>query len=200
MQIDPDNWRPLSVEEVAALMEPLAVPWWIAGGWAIDLFLGHKTREHADLDLLILRRNQLTVRAHLSDWQLFKTNQPGLARWLNGEFLERPVNSVWARRGDAAPWSFELMLMDTEKERWVYRRLESIGGPISEMGFATAEGTPYLRPEIQLLYKSSSCKDKDLADLKQAAPLLSPESTQWLSNAIRLQHGPSHAWLDYLSQ
>ena len=40
----------------AAAIAP--APWFIAGGWAIDLFLGRKTREHADVDFALSRLDQ----------------------------------------------------------------------------------------------------------------------------------------------
>jgi hypothetical protein len=30
-------------------------PWGVGGGWAIDLFIGRKTRPHANVDIAILR-------------------------------------------------------------------------------------------------------------------------------------------------
>ena len=44
-------WQPWSVHEVALLFSSVTVPWWIAGGWALDLFLGIQTREHEDIDV-----------------------------------------------------------------------------------------------------------------------------------------------------
>jgi hypothetical protein len=46
------------------------VPWCIGGGWAIDLWLGRVTRRHADVDVVILRRDQHTVRRTMGeDWR-----------------------------------------------------------------------------------------------------------------------------------
>ena len=47
------HWQPLSVQETVDLLYSLPVPWWIAGGWAIDLYLGRQTRPHEDIDVLI---------------------------------------------------------------------------------------------------------------------------------------------------
>jgi hypothetical protein len=55
-------WEPWNPKQVATLFAPLSAPWWIAGGWAIDLFLGKQTREHEDVDVLFLRRDQDAVR------------------------------------------------------------------------------------------------------------------------------------------
>ena len=37
-------------------------PWWVAGGWALDLFLGRKTRPHADLEFSILAADRAPAR------------------------------------------------------------------------------------------------------------------------------------------
>ena len=39
-------WQPWQPEEVARFFSTLTVPWWIAGGWALDLFLGAQTGYH----------------------------------------------------------------------------------------------------------------------------------------------------------
>ena len=64
------RWQPRTPREVATFFAALDVPWWIAGGWAIDLFVGRQTREHEDIDILILRRDQHAVRALLESWDV----------------------------------------------------------------------------------------------------------------------------------
>src|SRR4029078_7200191 len=44
--------------------------WWIPGGWALDLWLGRTTRDHADLDIATLRRSQRMFWDRLADWDL----------------------------------------------------------------------------------------------------------------------------------
>src|SRR5260370_34929395 len=63
-------WQPWSVHEVAMLFSSVTVPWWIAGGWALDLFLGIQTREHEDIDVQILRRDQHPIRGLLQTWDM----------------------------------------------------------------------------------------------------------------------------------
>ncbi|AKT51650.1 nucleotidyltransferase domain-containing protein [Arsenicicoccus sp. oral taxon 190] len=56
------RWEPLSPQDAAQWMAPADCFWAIAGGWALDLHLGEQTREHADLDILVLRRDQWVVQ------------------------------------------------------------------------------------------------------------------------------------------
>ena len=46
MTINDNNhiWQALSVNEVVGLLSGLKIPWWIAGGYAIELFVGKKIR------------------------------------------------------------------------------------------------------------------------------------------------------------
>ena len=39
-----DDWAPWTPKEVAERLKDVTVPWYVAGGWAIDLFLGRQTR------------------------------------------------------------------------------------------------------------------------------------------------------------
>jgi hypothetical protein len=196
--LDDKWWDPMSVDDAAALMRDVGIPWWVAGGWALDLFLGCPTRSHEDMDIEILRRDQLAAQSALRSWDLYKTNQPGLAPWPPGEFLHPPVNSIWARQRDG-PWRFHFVLMETDGDAWVYRRLPSIRGPISTLGLLTADGIPYLRPEIQLLYKGRrEYREKDLTDLLRVLPHLPAPAVSWLAASIRAQFPNGHGWLDPL--
>lgn len=42
--------------DVLAVLDALddaEVRWWVAGGWGVDALVGHQTRDHRDLDLLV---------------------------------------------------------------------------------------------------------------------------------------------------
>jgi len=202
MTLDPYNWSPLTVDEVARVFQDIPTLWWVAGGAALDLFLGHTTRHHEDIDVLILRRDQLLAQKHLPDWNLFRTEAPTpphLAPWSQGVFLEPPVNSVWIRSEDDGPWRFEIMFMETEGDEWVYRRLRSIRGRIADLGMQTDSGIPYLRPEVQLLYKSGTGRHKDSDDLKRVLPRLKREQARWLLRCLQLQYPHGHTWMEEVS-
>jgi|GEM_PF-2686614 len=42
------DWDPLSIEQVRELMATADMPWWIGGGWALDLYIGRQTRQHEE--------------------------------------------------------------------------------------------------------------------------------------------------------
>jgi len=61
--VDTTFWQPLTVQQTVELMTGLDVAWWIAGGWAIDLFLNRSIRNHNDTDVLFFARIRPTSLA-----------------------------------------------------------------------------------------------------------------------------------------
>lgn len=199
------KWRPWSPHEVATFFAALHVPWWIAGGWAIDLFLGRQTREHEDIDVQILRHDQDAVRARFGAWDMQAAlPQPRdeawpFRPWRPGEILDLSIHDIWRRPATTEPWALQLMIADTRDEWWLFRRMPSIMRPSVAIGSDTANGIPYLAPEIQLLYKAKGLRPMDEADFTQALPMLRQEQRQWLRNALATAH-PQHPWLKRLSE
>ena len=145
---DLGRWDPMPTRQVADLLGRLRAPWWIAGGWALDLFVGRPTRGHGDTDVEVLRRDQLEVRRHLEGWDLHSAAQGVLRPWEPGERLGEGVNSVWCRRSPGEAWALQIMLADARGDEWVYRRAPTITRPLAEVGATTPDGIPYLAPEI----------------------------------------------------
>lgn len=198
MRTDYDHWEPIGIPEVVEIFAEIPVHWYIAGGWALDLHLGEQTREHGDIDILILREEQAVVYAALAgEWTLYKADQGTLSLWEEGEYLHS-VGDVWASKGPEAPFAFQIMLADTEQDNWVYRREPTIRRPLRDIVLNTDEGIPYLKPEIQLLYKggSKNIREKDERDFRAIAPFLDRQAAAWLAQALRTQFPEGHPWAD----
>jgi hypothetical protein len=196
-------WEPAPPDEVAGQLAGLATPWWIAGGRAIELAVGRALREHSDTDVMVLRRDQLTVQDHLAGWwDLWAADPPGTLRpWRRGEELPEGVHDVWCREGPEGPkgpWRFQLMIDESDGEHWVSRRHPGVRRVLSELGRTTPGGIPFLAPEIQLFYKSKSRRPRDELDFEAALPLLDPLARRWLDEAIALLD-PAHPWRARLS-
>jgi lincosamide nucleotidyltransferase A/C/D/E len=41
------------VRDVADALDQAGVRWWLAGGWGVDALVGHQTRQHGDLDVVV---------------------------------------------------------------------------------------------------------------------------------------------------
>jgi hypothetical protein len=197
------RWRPWSPDKTATFFAALHVPWWIAGGWAIDLFLERRTREHEDIDVLILRRDHQAVRTLLGTWDVQAAlpqprNEAWPFRpWHVDETLDETIHDIWCRPDATQPWTVQLMIADTHGDQWLFRRLPAISRPVATIGGTTPAGIPYLAPEIQLLYKAKGLRPKDEADFLHTVPALRRERRNWLRDALTQVH-PHHPWLDQL--
>ena len=163
------RWSPLQPPVMAALLADVNTPWWVAGGWALDLFLGFQTRSHDDLDVGILRRDVAAVIANLPGWELFEAKSQALYRLEDCESPRPAVNSLWCRPSNATSWSFELMLDEADGDTWVFRRLPTIRRSLAEGIRRTPDGIPYLAPEIQLLYKARHPRGKRIREISSAS-------------------------------
>jgi hypothetical protein len=72
--------------------------------------------------------------------------------------------------------------------------------PLAEIGLVTADGIPYLRPEIQLLFKGGSTlrRERDTQDLLAVLPHVSAETRDRLRDALEAKFGARHPWMRYL--
>jgi hypothetical protein len=196
--LDLTNWDPLMPHEVERLLDACPAPWWIAGGFAIDAFVGRFDRRvHGDVDVGLLARDQELVRAELEGWELYCADPPGTLRaWHAGEHLDEPIHDVWARPSRLEPWKLALVLNPSDGDEWVYRRDARITRHLSEITWER-DGTRYLAPEVQLLFKSKGMRPQDRHDFDDAAPLLGPDQRAWLKTSLGLVD-PKHPWLGRL--
>ena len=119
MIADPASaWQPLSLRDIATLFSEFPGRWCIAGGWAIDLFLGHQTREHADVDVLVFRDDLQHLQSFLADWELFGASAGALTVWEVDSVLSSAMHNVWCRR-NGGPWEFQLMVIESTPTAWI---------------------------------------------------------------------------------
>jgi hypothetical protein len=189
------------VAEVGALFSDAEFPWWIAGGYAIEFAVGHSFRPHADIDVLLLRKDQLLAQEILQGWDCWAADPPGTLRpWKQGEVLAPHVSDVWCREDPEAPWRLQLMLDDGDESHWRSRRNRLVTRLIDEVGSRSAEGLPFLAPEIQLFYKAKAPRPKDWLDFTKVLPRLFNAQMGWLRDAILIGYGEDNSWLTDLRQ
>jgi len=196
MAADLGDWTPLTVEETQRLMAPLGAAWWIAGGWAIDLFLGRVTREHADMDVAILRRDQPALAELLKGWDVHLAEGGVLTPWKAGDWLEGGArHQFWVRPTPTSPWALEVLLEEDDAGRWVYRRDPAVSLPLERFGCVSGDGAPYVAPEVALLYKSNRLdEERNRADFEAAASAMDDGRRAWLKAALRLTD-PKNLWI-----
>lgn len=193
-----DAWAP---EQVAARLEGVQAPWYVAGGWAIELFLGEQRREHEDLEIAVPRDEFGRFAERLEGFELFipdgDLTDPGLV-W---PFARAPAaldrhQQTWVREPATGRWRLDIFREPSDGETWICRLDEGIKRPYAGVIEFTDDGIPYGRPEIVLLFKAKHAdRPKDAADFTAVLPKLDPSRRTWLVDALRLVH-PGHPWLD----
>lgn len=179
-------WKPLSITEIQSIFSIIPIQWWIAGGWALDIYLQKITRAHEDIDIVILRPDHLILQRHLGrDWEMFIAFKGQLIPWNKNQLLDSHYDNIWVKKKDESTWAFQVMLLDTEEKDWIYKRNNTIRKPIEDIGLESFSGIPFLKPEIQLLYKggSSVIREKDVLDLENIIPKLSASNRDWLKES-----------------
>jgi hypothetical protein len=199
--IEPDvgKWDPWRPENAARLLEGVEAPWYVAGGWAIDLFLGGQRREHEDLEIAVPNSRFEEVVDALSDFEFFVITGPRKAMPLEAarDRLEQ-THQTWVRDPADGSWRLDVFREPSDGDTWICRRSRSITMPYERLVERTGAGLPYGRPEVILLYKAKhSHQPKNQKDFAAALPRLGRERRHWLRDALQLVH-PGHPWLSSL--
>lgn len=190
-----DAWRP---EEAAARLAGVEAPWYVAAGWAIDLFLGAQRREHDDLEIGVPANRFDEVAAALAELDFHVVTKGTVTPLADARALLETTHQTWGLDRPANVWRIDLFREPFADGEWVSRRNASIRLPYDELIEHTADGIPYARPEVALLFKAKQARPKDEADLAAVLPRLSAERRQLLAEWILLVH-PGHFWLPDLS-
>lgn len=201
-QIVDNEWAEPDPRMVAKTLKGAKARWWLCGGIGLDLLVGRKTRDHHDVDVAILRDDQLKFRTHLDDWEIciatgWHDGKRVVVEWREG-ILPQEVGVVRCRRFKTDPWMFELMLNDSLDGYWLFKRNHNIRMPLKDIG-TEIDGLPCVVPEVALLYKATSSTYGPVADLDfyNVVPMLSHDQKAWLRESISVSH-PNHPWLSHL--
>jgi hypothetical protein len=117
-----DTRMNVAIERAPAVMSGFREVWGIAGGWAIDLFLNRKSRPHPDIDLAVLRRDQMVLRSWVADGRVEKVTAGGITAWASDERLEEPIHEVHVTWADGFQIEFLLNECDQGTQEWMFRR------------------------------------------------------------------------------
>jgi len=177
----------------AKIMHGFGGRWGIAGGWAIDLFVGRQMRPHSDIDVAVLRDDQARLRERLPGTRVEKVVDGQLVPWDLTERLELPIHEVHVTWPDGFHLEFLLNEWDSASREWMFRRDPRIRRSVDTV-FSMGRGLPRLAPEVVLLYKSKGSGQKDDADFAAAVGLMTPEQRQWLHDALAATRS-EHSWL-----
>jgi hypothetical protein len=188
----------LTPAEARDLFSGAPFPWWVIGGWSVEL-AGGTPREHEDLEVSVLRRDVAAVRSWLHPLHVWD-NHGGQLFWLAPDVPEPPEDHEqwWVRQDASSPWILDVLMTPSEGDDWLYKKDRRVRRPLCEVVRWTQDGVPYQRPEIGLLFKARIMREKDRADFAGVVGALTTEDRDWLRAALVLTH-PGHEWISALA-
>lgn len=190
---DYNKWLPLSISKLKTLR--CRLDWILAGGYALEQFIGYIYRSHDDIDILLPRSCQKDILGCFPIEQIFVAQIPGsLSPFNPNSYYEKPIQDIWILAEDRSAWCLQIMLFDVEFDHWIYKRKESIQLPLSSIYFEKEE-MKIIKPEIQLLYKSKSIRSKDQLDFDRIYPVLDNAAKAWLKQSLSACY-QDHRWIN----
>jgi aminoglycoside-2''-adenylyltransferase len=184
-----DAWHP---RVVAQRLAGADFPWCVAGGWAVDLFLGEQTRPHGDLEIAVPYDAFVRVPPLVPELEFWVPQGQGRLAPASPATLAGESHQSWAFERAAGVWRVDVFREPHDGDTWICRREPRIRLPYSRV--IVPGEVPYLAPEIALLFKAKwSDLAKNQADFAAALPRLSEAQRTWLDDALALAH-PDHPW------
>ncbi len=188
-----DAWQPWHPDEVATVLAGMPAPWCVVGGWAIDLWLGERTRAHADIEIAIPRAYFPVIRRHLAAFELFSVGDGEVRALPKHATVDADKRQNWVLEPGLRVWRMDIMLEPGDADTWIFRRDERVRAPRANM-VASRNGVPHLTAQGALLFKAKALGEKDAADFNACVPWLDAPSRAWLAHALQIAH-PGHPWI-----
>jgi Aminoglycoside-2''-adenylyltransferase len=186
------RWAAWTPAEVTARMSSVTVPWYVAAGWALDLFTGRDAREHDDLEIAVPQGRFSEV---VCAFPGFEWDVVGAGRIWSFPAEAANHHQTWLREPATGQYRVDVFREPHVGDRWVCRRDPSITLPYQELILHTSEGIPYAIPEVALLFKAKARRDKDEADFRRVLPAMDRSQRSRLSGWLSRVH-PGHPWLE----
>lgn len=186
MRTDFNNWQLLSIASLKQIMHDADFDWYLAGGIALDEFLGRRTRDHEDMDILVNFKYLECILDYFKNYRIFTARNGSLSLSLFNEI--NFTDSLWIAKDDEESFIIEILFFEEEAGHWVYKRDNAIWKRIEDIYFVKND-MKIIQPEIQLLYKmnSSNVREKDLYDYHNVYPLLEERQRAWLNQHVKLK-------------
>jgi hypothetical protein len=204
-------------------MAPYKGVWALPGGWAVDAWLGHVTRDHGDVDLAVF--DQQALFEHLADWQLVAheegATEGGADLW-DGRPLVIPAHAHGRSPEESGPlperfdeagarvlfaedgFFLDIQFCERTGDDWVLNREFGITLPLSRCIRTSGWGLPTAAQEVILFLKATLyhgtknyLRPRDEADFVALLPQVTDEQRGWLRGAISTVR-VDHPWLERL--
>jgi hypothetical protein len=183
----------LDPSTIRGLMDGFDRPWWIVGGWSIDVFTG-VPREHDDMDVSILACDATAFRLFLGErWNPWNVDN-GWFRPFDDRFPDIAADSqLWVRRDATSRWVLDVPLTPDTDGRWTNKRHPAHTEALADVTWVAPDGLRYARPEVTLMFKARQDRAKDVRDAELTVPMLDEPARRWLATTVA-QWDPGHPW------
>jgi len=187
------HWNP---SQVARLLTDVSAPWYVAAGWALDLFRGEQTRPHGDLEIAVPAGCFDEIRACFEGYVFDTVSSGRLWRDAAPEVVAA-THQTWLRDPRTDDYLVDVFREPHDGDTWICRHDETIRLPYDAVIRHSAHGIPYLAPEFVLLFKSKHVRPKDRADFAATLPHLDSGQRATLAELLARVR-PGHEWLGRL--
>ncbi|MGW1411047.1 nucleotidyltransferase domain-containing protein [Streptomyces sp. NPDC002403] len=183
-------WTP---SEVAQRLAGVSTPWYVAAGWALDLFRGRQTRAHGDIEIAIPAASFPEIRYRFPECVFDAAGSGRIWEDATPEVLAA-VHQTWLRDPVSGNYLLDVFREPHDGDTWICRRDERIRLPYSDIILHTQDGIPYLAPELVLLFKAKHLRRKDQSDFDATVPHMTLAQRETLTELLARVH-PGHPWL-----
>ncbi|CCH19716.1 Conserved hypothetical protein [Micromonospora lupini str. Lupac 08] len=187
-------WKP---RDVARRLAGISAPWYVAAGWALDLYRGEQTRDHHDIEIAVPAGRFPEIRERLSEFTFDAVDSGRIWESATPQVLGATWQT-WLREPETGRYLLDVFREPHDGDEWICRRDATIRLPYAEIIRHTSDRIPYLIPELVLLFKAKHVRPKDQTDFDSVLPLLAHGQRETLSTLLRQVH-PGHAWLAALA-
>lgn len=183
-------WTP---GEVAQRLAGVSAPWCVAAGWALDLFRGAQTRAHGDIEIAVPATAFPEIRDRFPGYAFDAVSSGRI--WAEAEpGVLAATHQTWLRDRATGDYLLDVFREPHDGGTWICRHDEAIRLPYHDIIHHTADGIPYLAPELVLLFKAKHARPKDQADFEATLPHLTPPQRRSLADLLARVY-QEHPWL-----
>lgn len=173
-------------------------PWFVAGGWTIDLLIHETTRSHKDMDICIFREDAEYALQYFHDWDI-QVAIPGehrLEKVTQLTDIEYPRYCLHLFKEQEF---IELLLTSRIEDQIIFRKNNQIKMGMND--FCKKSGNiPFVNPAWQLLFKSLSTREEDEHDFAiYMSRVTDNKSKLWLLQSMKVVNG-NNRWIEELGK
>ncbi len=210
------------INDLCEHLAGINIDWHLCGGYAIDAYIGKKTRKHKDLDITVSFDDMLKCIGYLKakGWEIDAPVGNGRIASIDYvlEHSELKFDNIWCYRKNAdfivteeidgvfryakylqreqTQLDFiEVLFNHIVDGYFIYKRNHSITLS-SDKAFIKKKGFSILAPELVLLYKSTNYDNMDYTnDFYMTRVKLEKERYDWLCSAMNIEYPKGHNWI-----